>query len=331
MSGADGRSWLLACYPRAWRQRYGAEFAEVLRAEQAERGRSWRRCANVAAAGLRARLADAGLAGHPLDPGSAARAGLATITISLSAASIAGLAVWARLAIGLQWAAPRTPALARVMDLMSVALILIIVAGILAAAPVVRAGVLAMARGQARLLRLPAVLIAAGALVLVIGGRHFENGWPGTGGHLLAHQGLVPGGLAAFGWAVTMWVTSYWAHPAALAAFPAGQIFWMAISPVATGCLVAGTALAIRRLPLSPGTLRYEARVAVVGGAGVVLLVAGTVSWLSAAGSDPVPLFRAGIVGQASLMVLAVAAFAGVSAARQSWAASRALAGTSAR
>ncbi len=59
--------------------------------------------------GLRARLASAGLAGHPLDPGAAARAGLVTIAVSLSAAAIAGVAVWARLAIGLQWSAPRTP------------------------------------------------------------------------------------------------------------------------------------------------------------------------------------------------------------------------------
>jgi hypothetical protein len=331
MSGGGGHRWLLACYPRSWRQRYGEEFAELLGAEQAEHGRCWRRDADVAAAGLRARLASAGLAGHPLDRESAARAGLATITVSLAAATIAGVAIWARLAIGLQWSVPRTPALAWAMGLLSAALVLIAMSGLLAAGAVVMGGVLASARGQTRALRLPLALIAAGGFVLVIGGRHFENGWPGTGGHLLAHQGLVPGGLAAFGWSVTMWVTSYWAHPAALAAFPAWQVAWMVVSPVATGCLVAGAALLARRLPLPPRILSYQASVTLIGGVGVVLLAAGSLCWLSAADRDRAPLFNAGIIGRASLAVLAFATIAAISAARQSWTASRALARTSAR
>ena len=52
----------------------------------------------------------------------------------------------------------------------------------------------------------------------------------------------------------------------------------MAVSPVATGCLIAGAALLARRLPLSPRALRYQARVAAVGGAGVTLLVVGSVT-----------------------------------------------------
>ncbi len=49
---------LLLCYPRDWRDRYGDEFAELLAAEQAEQGPSWPRVVNVAATGLRARLAE---------------------------------------------------------------------------------------------------------------------------------------------------------------------------------------------------------------------------------------------------------------------------------
>lgn len=327
----DPTRWLLACYPRSWRRRYGEEFAELLRAEQAECGRSWLRAANVVAAGLRARLASAGLAGHPVDPESAARAGLATTTVSLAAAALAGVSIWARLAIGLQWSAPRSPELAWAMYLLSAALVVIAAAGILATTAVVRAGVLAISRGHTGTLRLPGALIAAGALVLVVGGRHFQNGWPGTGGHLLARQGLVPGGLAAFGWSETMWVTSYWVHPAALAAFPAGQVAWMVVSPAATLCLITGCALVARRLPRPIGTLRYQARVTAVGGAGVVLLAAGSLCWLAAAGHDRLPLLRVGVIGQASLIVIALAAIAGISAARQARTATRTRAGTSAR
>ncbi|HEX9065299.1 MAG TPA: hypothetical protein VF843_09330 [Streptosporangiaceae bacterium] len=330
MTGGPAREpgrWLLACYPRGWRQRYAAEFTELLAAERAELGRSWRRDGNVAAAGLRARLAAAGLVGHPLDPDAAARAGLGTIAASLSAAVIAGVASWARIAIGLQWSAPATPGIGRSMDLMSAALLLLATAGLLAAVPVAWAVLAAIARRQSRELRRPAAMIAAGAAVLVIGGRHVQNGWPGTGGHLLVHQGLVPG-LAAFGWAVTMWVTSYWAHPSALAAFPAGQLAWLAVSPAATACLVAGMVQLGRRLPLSARSLRYQATAALLGGTGAALLAAGTLSWLSDADSGPVRLFRAGTIGQACLAVIAIAAVTGGCAARRSWSASRNPAGT---
>jgi hypothetical protein len=46
---------VLLWYPRSWRIRYGEEFAELLAAELAEQGPSWRRTVNVAATGLRAR------------------------------------------------------------------------------------------------------------------------------------------------------------------------------------------------------------------------------------------------------------------------------------
>src|ERR1700690_3999166 len=57
---------LLRWYPRPWRDRYGAEFTELLVSEISERPRSLRRSLDVARGGVRARLADAGLAGFPL-------------------------------------------------------------------------------------------------------------------------------------------------------------------------------------------------------------------------------------------------------------------------
>ena len=116
---------LLLWYPRGWRDRYGDEFAELLIAEQAEQGPSWRRAANVAATGLRARLAGAGLAGHPLDPAAAARAGLATFASCAAVSGLAGAVMWAQLAIGLQWSAPDDHRITEAMDLMSGALLVL--------------------------------------------------------------------------------------------------------------------------------------------------------------------------------------------------------------
>jgi enterochelin esterase-like enzyme len=314
---------LLLWYPRTWRARYGDEFGELLVAELAEQGPCWRRSANVAVSGLRARLAGAGLAGHPLDPWAAAKAGLAVVTTCGAAAGLAGAAMWAQLAIGLQWSAPPHDGIWLAMDLMSAGLLVLVMLALLAAAPVAWAAVAAAVRGHGRRFRWPFLLVAVGLVVLVIGGRHFQNGWPGTGGHLLMHQGLVPGGVAAFGWATTMWITSYWVHPAALATFQVTQVGWMLVSPAATGCALTGAVKLLRRVELSPRAFRYQAWVANLAWAGLAAFVSGALSWLVSAGGGSAPLFRVGAIDRAGFAILALAAIIGAVAARQAWAAGR--------
>lgn len=314
---------LLLWYPSAWRARYGDEFAELLAAELTELGPCWRRSANVALSGLRARLAGAGLTGHPLDAAAAARAGLAMVAACGAAAGLAGAAMWAQLAIGLQWSVPPDRGITRAMDLMSAALLALAMLALLAAAPIAWAAVAAAIRGQGRRFRWPAALVTAGLLVLVIGGRHFENGWPGTGGHLLAHQGLVPGGLAAFGWATTMWITSYWVHPAALATFPATQLAWMLVSPAATGCVLTGAVKLLRRVELSPRAFRYQTWMANLAWAVLAAFLGGALSWLLSAGGGLAPLFRVGAIDRAGFAVLALAVLTGAVAVRQARAAAR--------
>jgi hypothetical protein len=320
---------LLLWYPRAWRVRYGDEFAELLAAELAETGPSWRRAVNVAATGLRARLAGAGLAGHPLDPAAAARASLATAAACAAAAVLAGATMWAQLAVGLQWSVPGGRGITQAMALMSAALLLLAVLALLAAAPVAWAVMTAAARGRGRTYLWPSALVLSGIAVLVTGGRHFQNGWPGTGGHLLAHQGGVPGGVAAFGWSATMWITSYWVHPAALAGFPAAQIGWMVLCPVAIGCVVAGAARLLRRVPLSPRAFRYETRVACGAWAASAIFLGGALCWEVSASGGPRPeaLFRAGAIDRAGIAVLALAVLGCAAAARQARAAVRAACG----
>jgi len=308
---------LLLWYPRAWRVRYGDEFAELIAAEITERGPCWRRSADVAVSGLRARLAGVGMTGHPLDAGAAARAGLATVAACAATAGLAGAAMWAQLAVGLQWSVPPDRGITLAMDLMSAALLVLAMLGLLAAAPVAWTAAAAAVRGHGRQFRWPAVLVTAGLLVLVVGGHHFENGWPGTGGHLLAPQGSVPGGVAAFGWAATMWITSYWAHPAALGAFPATQIAWMVLCPVAIGCVVTGAVQLLRRAQLSPRALRYEMWLANIAGAELAAFVGGAVVWvLSAGDAGPGAPFRTGAIDRAGLAILAVALLGCAAAAR---------------
>ena len=199
---------LLRWYPRGWRSRYGDEFAELLIADLSERPHSWRRHADVATSGLVARLIPTGLTGHAIDPADQVRASLASLGYLLGVFLSLGVALWSQLTIGWQWSKPDTSAVSVAMILMSCAVALLGGLAVLAAIPIAGAVLLRFVRRQPDGLIVPGLFFLTAAVVLVIGGHHFGNGWPGTGGHPCAHQGLVPGGVAAFTWASTLWVSS---------------------------------------------------------------------------------------------------------------------------
>jgi hypothetical protein len=162
----------------------------------------------------------------------------------------------------------------------------------------------------------PAAFVVTCALILFAGGTHFGNGWPGTGGHPWAGQGLVPGGVAAFSWACTLWVSSYWAHPGALAGFPAAELAWMVLSPLAVASLVGGAAALVRRTELSPRVLAFEARLGTAACAVMAVFLGGCCAWIVDGGPGPRNLFHAGAIDAAGVGVLTIAFLAARQAAR---------------
>ena len=304
---------LLRWYPGGWRARYGAEFTELLVADLAERPRCWRRTADVAASGLLARLSRAGLGGQRLAAADQARASLAALGGALAVFLTAGTAVWAQLLVGWQWAPPSTRAAAVATVVMTGTLLFFLVLAVLAALPLGWQ----LARRGSGADRASLVLIAVSLLVLIIGGRHMANGWPGTGGHPWPQRGLVPGGVAAFGWAMTLSVTSYWAHPAALLAFPAAELAWMVISPAALAGLATGLARLVRRLDLPLWLLRYQARLGQLAAAGMAVFLAAAASWVLAGQHTPGPLFRPGAIDVAALAAMTLALAVGWQALRR--------------
>jgi hypothetical protein len=180
-----------------------------------------------------------------------------------------------------------------------------------------------LARGEARALAVPSALFLAGLAVMIVGSRHFGNGWPGTGGHPWARTGLVPGGVAAFAWASTLSVSSFWAHPAALAAFPAAELTWMVLSPLALACLVAGAATAVRRAELSPALLRFEGRLGVAACVTMAAFLGGGCAWLAGRTAPPGSPFRPGAIDVAGLAVMALALAVARQALRQARAGAR--------
>jgi hypothetical protein len=295
---------LLRWYPQSWRARYGEEFAELLLAERAEQPRSWRRTADILASGLLARCTAAGLTSHELPPAEQIQYGVATLCCALAAFLTFGVAMLAQLATGWQWVSPRSASAAGGTVAMSVAAACLMLIGLAAAVPVAWHAA-AIGRRNGRLARPGGLALACGA-VLMGGARHFQNSWPGTGG-TGAHHGLVPAGLAAFGWASTLSVSSFWAHPALLGIFPAAQLAWMASSPFALIGLVAGLVTVVRRLALPAGLLLYLARLALAACAAAVPFLAGAASWVFGTGPGQSGLFRPGLVDGAELLIMVLA------------------------
>jgi hypothetical protein len=315
-AGADLRSAarLVRWYPASWRARYGAEFTELLLAEFAERPRCRPRTADVIRGGLRARLTVAGLTSHAMDSPDQIRASLATLCCALAAFLAFGISMWSQLTTGWQWAQPDTAATRAAMMMMSAAIAASAILALLGVVPAVCCAVLAAARGQGRLRR-PVLLAALGAMVLVVGSRHFENGWPGTGALSWAHQGLVPGGVAAFSWASTLSVSAYWAHPGTLMSFPVTEVAWMAASPLAMLSLVAGAATAIRRLDMSARLLAFQVRIAGCATLAMAGFLVGAACWTLAGGAARRGLFHPGMIDVAGLAVMTAALLTSVRAA----------------
>lgn len=308
---------LLRCYPRAWRERYGEEFVELLVEDFADRPRWSGRTCNVVASGLLARISGAGLTGAALDAPDQARATLAALIGSLAMFLALGIAMWSQLTIGWQWSAPDTPGTTIAVIAMSVVVVIFAVLAVCAAGPVIWTVARAFLHKNAGGLGRPSLLVGVGLAVVIVGSRHFGNGWPGTGGHPWSHQGMVPGGVAAFSWAATLSITSYWMHPSALLAFPRTEVVWMLSSPLAMGMAVVGSAKLVRRVQFSARVLRIEILLGRVAALAMSLFLVAAGLWTLKGGPGPRGLFDTGSIDRFALVAMAVALVVAVHSLRR--------------
>jgi hypothetical protein len=267
--------------------------------------------------GILARFSAAGLTGSALEDHEQARASLATLICAFAAFLALGIAMWSQLTIGWQWAPPDSAGTTTAVVFMSLGVLLLAALAVAAVVPVLwvvaRAALTRRGAGFGR----PAMLVAFGLAVVIVGGRHFGNGWPGTGGHPWAHQGLVPGGVAAFSWASTLSITSYWFHPSALLAFPPTEIAWMSASPIAWVMVVVGAAKIVRRAHLSSRVIRFEVLLGAAAVATMVLFLCAAGLWMVEGGAGPRGLFQTGSIDRYALLVMAGALGMGVRSLRR--------------
>jgi hypothetical protein len=310
---------LLRWYPKAWRHRYGAEFAELLISDIEERPASVPRALDVARAGLLARLAAAGLAEPHLawqaDPGRLVQVSLGTMSGALAACLALAAAMWSQLAIASEWTSPGTatspsPRVTLVMSAAVLALLLLIVLA------VVPAGY-AIARDFNPRLLVPLLVLAVAVSLLAFGAHHFLYQWPGSGGH--GADGtlfpVIPAGLQAFTWSLTYWFSACWVHWLWLTPGLGGwEIAWIAVSPLALAAAAAAAATLVRRAELPPRLLAYETRLAGVACAVTGAFLVGCGHWLYV-GRSP-GLAHAGQLDIAAGVLLALALAAACRAQR---------------
>jgi hypothetical protein len=295
---------LLRCYPRSWRERYGEEFAELLVADLAEHPHSSRRTVDIVGNGLLARLSVAGLGDGPIGRPQAA---LATVGVAAVGFAACGLSLWSQLLVGWRTSPPNShAAIAGVLG-MSIAAGYLAAIALLAAIPILR-DVLgeARARGARRLIGPLGTTITAVA-VLVVGGHHFSAALPAATSHAWRSQRLVPDRLAGFGWAETLGISTYWAHPSDLLALPRTELAWMIISPAALIGAVIGAVATVRRVALAATTLRYEVKLTKAAAAGMLLFLAAAALWVVVSHRGPNGVFRAGSLDLLLIAVMAAA------------------------
>lgn len=313
---------LVRLYPRGWRARYGEEFTQLLVDDMAERPRSLGRAADVVRTAALARAASAGLTGDTLEPAQQIRASLATVAGATVAFLLFGVAVWAQLTIGWQWSAPTAPATKVGMLVMSDLMPVFAVLAVLAAIPLAWTVANALMREPGGGLIGPVTSVLLATALLVAGGIHFGHGWPGTGGHPWAGREVVSAGVARFCWAATLWVTSYWAHPGALASFPTSEIVWMLVSPVALVTALIGATATMRRLSFSPRVLRFELCLGAATALAMTGFLAGASSWVISGGPAPRGLFRVGVIDSVGIAVMGAAVIVAFRSAQRALSAS---------
>jgi hypothetical protein len=293
---------LARCYPAQWRARYGDEFRQLLVDELADRHRSIRRELNIVVHGICTRLCYSGLVGTVLEPRLRMRAKFAALAGVLTVFVILAAGVWSQPTVGWQWSAPAGITTRLGITIMSGALFGLGVLVAMFGVSVAGLFLVRLRQGGGLKLWCLALVFALAAATLWFGSDHFAAHWPGTGGHVWSGRGLAPAWLARVVWAATLWITTYWAHPAQLTAFPASLVVWMLVSPLAWLVLICSSARGLRLITLSRAGQRCAAVASAVALGLMTLFLAGAVLWMSSDRPGPRNLFA---VGTIDLVVLA--------------------------
>jgi hypothetical protein len=269
---------LLRWYPRAWRERYGAEFADHLEQEFAERPVDLRRSVNVAFKGLAARASEVGLSNGAVGPAGQSRAALATSFVLSALMAVIALNFWSWAM--LQWSARHyhpipVDATTGILTVATGLLLLALVATVLI---VLASAVRQIVRGRGRPIAGPFVF-AMGSIAcfgyalppwlpnMFAGYSHMFQG-----GYRWTHPGPAAYGLASIAHSVTQPWVSMW--DPGISGEPTSQIVMNELTPLAVLVFAVAMAFLVRRVELPRASKRLgSATVVLLGTLSGVLLI----------------------------------------------------------
>ncbi len=279
---------LIRWYPSAWRERYGAEFADHLEQEFAERPVDLRRGANVAFKGLAARASEVGLASGAIGPAGQTRAALSTSFVLITLMAVIALNFWSWAM--LQWSA-RTyhpipvDATVGILTVATGILLLVVLTMVLI---VLASAVREIVRGRGRRIVGP-LGFAAGSVALFcyalppwLPGMFAGYSHMFQGGFRWTHPGPAAYGLASIAHSVTQPWVSMW--DPGISGEPTSQAVMNDLAPLAVLVFAVAMAFLARRVELPrTGERLGSATVVLLGTLCGVLLVT-VVIWSTVGG-----------------------------------------------
>jgi hypothetical protein len=298
---------LLRWYPSAWRERYGAEFADHLEQEFADRPIDLRRSVNVAFKGLAARASEVGLSNGAVGPAGQTRAALGTSFALLAVAVVLAANFWSWAM--LQWSA-RTyhpipvDATTGVLTATIGLLVLVLVAMMLT---VLISAVRQIARGRGRPIVGPLVFAAGAVAFLYYSVRWLPKRFAGIshmfqGGYRWSHPGPAVYGLAEIAKVVTQPWVSMW--DPGISGEPTSQAVMNDLAPLAVLVFAVAMAFLVRRVELPRISERLGSAPVVLLGTLCGVLLITLVVWSTVGGPIYATFGETGDIGGVAYLVL---------------------------
>jgi hypothetical protein len=248
---------LLGWYPRVWRQRYGAEFVDLMEQEFSEIPHSCRRTSNIMYKGIVARLREIGLVASPLNPRDQARPAIATIFVVAAVFLAFASNFWsvAMLDWNGDWRDPASTAVTiwtGAVTVLTGIVVALVFANLLALLGLATRRVM---KGQGAGIRVP-LLIAVGAMIFLVFSLHNIFRFLASRGAVAwAHPGQAIKLIAGTVQVTASTVLSVWMSPRE--ALTVDINFVYGLIPVALIVLALSVATLVRRTEFSEVVTRF--------------------------------------------------------------------------
>jgi hypothetical protein len=294
-------------YSATWRQRYGEEFVELLVDDMRERPHSWSRDTNVALSAARSRLSSMGISGAPIALEQQASLSTAWLALCAVVFGVFAIALWSQLDIGWQWARPTSPATDVAVWVITLSLFGLVASGAFAIVPITCTAFWNSLRGRNRTSVFRLTLLIATVGCLAWGTLRFSHGWPGTGGHSWTGRDAMPSQFGPVAWSISLSITAYWVHPAALFGFPTAEMAWMILSPLALLTSIAVITSELRSCRIGPRMSRWESAVARATLVPMATTLLGVAVWLVDGTNTPRNLYHRGVIDLLDVVIMVAA------------------------